>query len=192
MSDSQLSFRATNGEQLVREQAEALPVQQPIDESSATRGAQKLVVDRNKLVAWALGPGSPVVSPGCALRDRQHAASHASRNDTTAIQARPPSTAAAPLLPAVFSRLEKHRPPSATGTAFPAPSRVLPTPPGPMRVSSRLCCSTFRGCASSRSRPTKLVSCAGRLWRRAASSAPTTTPGHYSGQPRSRKLRPRA
>ena len=44
--------------------------------------------------------------------------------------------------------------------------RVLPTPPGPTRVTIRAVASLFRRSASSRLRPTKLVGSAGRLPRR--------------------------
>ena len=42
-------------------------------------------------------------------------------------------------------------------------SRVLPTPPGPTRLTSRAPASFDRTSASSRRRPTKLVASAGRL-----------------------------
>ena len=47
--------------------------------------------------------------------------------------------------------------------------RVLPVPPGPVSVSSRVASRSRRTSACSRSRPTKLVSCRGRLCGSASS-----------------------
>ena len=61
--------------------------------------------------------------------------------------------------------------------------RVLPTPPGPTRVTRRTVASFFRSSASSRRRPTKLVASAGRLPRRRVGLAMVTA--RYSGSRRS-------
>ena len=53
--------------------------------------------------------------------------------------------------------------------------RVLPTPPGPTRVTRRTVASFFRSSASSRRRPTKLVASAGRLPRRRVGLAMVTS-----------------
>ena len=47
-------------------------------------------------------------------------------------------------------------------------SRVFPDPPAPVKVTRRAPASSAASSASSRSRPTKLVSWSSRLWRRAA------------------------
>ena len=46
--------------------------------------------------------------------------------------------------------------------------RVLPAPPAPVSVTSRLSRSSALTSSICSARPTKLVSCAGRLWERAA------------------------
>ena len=67
--------------------------------------------------------------------------------------------------------------PSMASAAACRARRVLPVPPVPVRVSSRVVARSRATSASSRSRPTKLVTCRGRLWgsasrvRRAGKSA---------------------
>ncbi len=58
---------------------------------------------------------------------------------------------------------------SAARAASWSDSRVLPVPPGPVRVSSRVVASSPAASSSSASRPTKVVSCTGRLLGRASS-----------------------
>ena len=57
----------------------------------------------------------------------------------------------------------------ATSAASWSDSRVLPVPPGPVSVSSRVVASSSPASFSSASRPTKLVSCVGRLLGRLSS-----------------------
>ena len=60
---------------------------------------------------------------------------------------------------------------STTSAAICSASRVLPIPPGPVSVTSRVSTrrSSCRPCSSSRSRPISAVGCAGRLFGRASS-----------------------
>src|SRR5207244_5239265 len=69
--------------------------------------------------------------------------------------------------------------PRARSAAARNASRVLPTPPGPTRLTSRLVLSFFLISASSRRRPTKLVVSAGKFpnrWRGLAILQTTINP----------------
>ena len=61
--------------------------------------------------------------------------------------------------------------PASTPAAAWSARRVLPTPPAPVSVTSARAASSRRTSASSRPRPTKLVSWRGRLWGGAAGGA---------------------
>jgi hypothetical protein len=81
-----------------------------------------------------------------------------------------PSTVATAWGTSVLSRnpprSTNHTPSSNLDTCWAATcnaNRVLPTPPGPARVSSFVWSRSATTCAASASRPTKLVSCRGRL-----------------------------
>lgn len=58
------------------------------------------------------------------------------------------------------------REPRASPVAARSASRVLPTPPGPTRLTSRAVASRARSSASSRRRPMKLLASAGRFPQR--------------------------
>ncbi|OLT24032.1 hypothetical protein BJF79_45690 [Actinomadura sp. CNU-125] len=75
---------------------------------------------------------------------------------------------------------------SATWAAAISPARrVLPAPPGPVRVTSRCSRSSSPTRRDSSSRPTKVVSCAGRFVRRGDGSA---GPSRSAGAPASRRI----
>ena len=89
---------------------------------------------------------------------------------------------------------------SASSKAACCASRVLPMPPGPVSVSNRFSRSSFSTSASSRSRPTSGVACAGRfegamvgssragsLRRMARSSARSSSPGSIPSSSTSRR-----
>ena len=69
---------------------------------------------------------------------------------------------------------------SAARAASWSDSRVLPVPPGPVRVSSRVVASRPAASSSSASRPTNVVSCVGRLFGRASS---VRSGGNSTGSP---------
>ena len=69
---------------------------------------------------------------------------------------------------------------SAAAAATWSDSRVLPVPPGPVRVRSRVVRSSPTASPSSRSRPTNVVSWVGRLFGRASSER---SGGKVSGSP---------
>ena len=73
-------------------------------------------------------------------------------------------------------------PPSSSPAATCSPSRVLPAPPAPVSVTSRDPATRWRTAASSASRPMKLDTCAGRLWRSVGLSTDRTG-GNAAGKP---------
>ena len=115
------------------------------------------------------------------VEDEQHVPLGQPLDELVARRLRPPS----PTRPNVVAILDATRPGSRTGSSGhePVPSayswatlaascsdrRVLPVPPGPVSVSRRVVASSSAPPASSASRPTKLVSCVGRLFGRLSS-----------------------
>ena len=117
------------------------------------------VVQHQQQRAWA------------AARRRAWPASGRPGSSRTPTRLRPPPGAPGPGRPGPPAPPATPRPgtPSRASAAACRARRVLPVPPGPVRVSSRWAASSAATSASSRSRPTKLVSCRGRLCGSASS-----------------------